>query len=154
MQPKAAVRPNGLIRTGHFCTMNLYKGANMSNVAVVTDSCASIPEEMLKSLNIRTVAYYLHRGQEVLRDLITIQRDEFLRWLPTARVAPKTAAPGPGEYLEVYEDLAHQGFLEIISIHMSARISAAFESATEAARLLKSRMPTARVEVIDSRNAA
>src|SRR5512139_3410639 len=107
----------------------------MPGVGVVTDSTASLPEALIKSLNIRTVAYYMHRGQEVLRDLITIQRDEFLRWLPTARVAPKTAAPGPGEYLEVYEDLAHQGVLEIISIHMSARISAAFESATEAARL-------------------
>lgn len=126
----------------------------MPNVGIVTDSTASLPEPIIRSLNIRTVAYYMHRGQEVLRDLITIQRDEFLRWLPTARVAPKTAAPGPGEYLEVYEDLARQGVLEIISIHMSSRVSAAFESATEAARLLKCKVPAVRVEVIDSRNAA
>jgi fatty acid-binding protein DegV len=51
--------------------MNL-QGGIMSQVAVVTDSCASIPEEILKQLNIRTVAYYIHRGREVLRDLVTI----------------------------------------------------------------------------------
>ena len=42
----------------------------MENVAVVTDSCASLPEDMLARLGIRTVAYYIHRGQEVLRDLV------------------------------------------------------------------------------------
>ena len=105
-----------------------------TRVAVVTDSTVSLPESLLESLNIRTVAYYLHRGHEVLRDLITIQRDEFLRWLPTARVAPTTAAPGPGDYLETYEELAAAGVRDIISIHMGAKLSAAFESATAARR--------------------
>lgn len=126
----------------------------MPTVAVVTDSTVSLPENLLESLNIRTVAYYLHRGQEVLRDLITIQRDEFLRWLVTARVAPKTAAPGPGDYLETYEEMAAAGVRDIISIHMGAKLSAAFESATAAARMLRERLPAVRVEVIDSRNAA
>ena len=126
----------------------------MPGVGVVTDSTASLPEALIQSLNIRTVAYYMHRGREVLRDLITIQREEFLRWLPTARTAPTTAAPGPGEYLEVYEELAHQGVMEIISIHMGAKLSAAYESATAAVRMLKEKLPAVRVEVIDSRNAA
>ena len=52
----------------------------MSGVAVLTDSCASIPEAILKQLNIHTVAYYIHRGQEVLYDLVTVQRQEFLDW--------------------------------------------------------------------------
>ena len=126
----------------------------MPRVAVVTDSTASLPEALLQSLHIRTVAYYLHRGHEVLRDLITIQRDEFLRWLPSARVAPTTAAPGPGDYLEAYEELAAEGAAEIISIHMGAKLSAAYESASAAVRLLKDKLPRLRVEVIDSRNAA
>ena len=51
----------------------------MSQVAVLTDSCASIPEKLMECLQIQTVAYYIHRGAEVLRDLVTIQREEFLR---------------------------------------------------------------------------
>lgn len=126
----------------------------MARVAVVTDSTASVPEALIQSLNIRTVAYYLHRGQEVLRDLITIQRDEFLRWLVTAKSAPTTAAPGPGDYLAVYEDLAREGAEEILSVHMSSKISAAYESASAARGMLREKRPEIRVEVIDSRNAA
>jgi DegV family protein with EDD domain len=126
----------------------------MSTVAVVTDSTVSLPESLLTSLNIHTVAYYLHRGSEVLRDLITIQRDEFLRWLRTSNFLPKTAAPGPGDYLEIYEELASADVMEIISIHMSSKVSAAFESATTAAAMLKAKLPQVHVDVIDSRNAA
>ena len=126
----------------------------MSRIAVLTDSTASIPEAFMQSLHIQTVAYYIHRGQEVLRDLVTIQPDEFLRWLPTAKVLPTTAAPGPGDYLEAYEKLAEDGAEEIVSIHMSSKISAAFESASVAQTMLKSKRPDVRVEVIDSRNAA
>lgn len=62
----------------------------MPNLAIVTDSTASIPEAMLIELNIHGVAYYIHRGREVLRDLVSIRREEFLRWLPTA-MAPALA---------------------------------------------------------------
>ena len=90
-------------------------------VAVLTDSTASIPEEMQKMLNIHSVAYYIHRGTEVLRDLVTIQREEFLDWLATANILPTTASPGPGDYIEAYKDLAESGAQEIISIHMSSK---------------------------------
>ncbi len=126
----------------------------MSRIAVLTDSTASVPELLLDNLHIRTVAYYIHRGQEVLRDLVTIQRDEFLRWLPTAKSLPTTAAPGPGDYLEAYEALGNEGFDEIVSIHMGSKISAAFQAASVAQAILRGKRPNMRVEVIDSMNAA
>ena len=126
----------------------------MSRIAVLTDSTASIPEALMQSLRIETVAYYIHRGHEVLRDLVTIQREEFLRWLPTAKALPTTAAPGPGDYLEAYEKLLEDGAEEIISIHMSSGVSAAYESASVAQSMLTTKRPGVRLEVIDSRNAA
>ena len=68
----------------------------MSNVAMVTDSCASIPEDMLTQLYIHWVPYYIHRGQKALRDLVTVKDDSFYRWLATAVPLPTTAVPGPG----------------------------------------------------------
>ena len=123
-------------------------------VAVLTDSTASIPEPMLKELNIRTVAYYIHRGQEVLRDLVTIQREEFLNWLITARVLPTTASPGPGDYFEAYECLVEEGYDEIISIHMTSKGSGAYKAALVAQSLIKEKDPAVRVEVIDTRNVS
>jgi DegV family protein with EDD domain len=123
-------------------------------VAVITDSTASIPEPILGELNIRTVAYYIHRGKEVLRDLVTIQRDEFLQWLITARVLPTTACPGPGDYFEAYRGLVEEGYQAIISIHMTSKGSGAYQSATVAQSMLKDKIPDVQVEVIDTRNVS
>ena len=126
----------------------------MSTVAVVTDSCASIPEQMLQSLNIHTVAYYLHRGGEVLRDLVTVQREEFLRWLMTARCLPTTASPGPGDYFEMYQRLAEEGAQEIASIHMTSLGSGAYQAATVAKTMMADTAPGVRIEVMDTRNVS
>jgi DegV family protein with EDD domain len=123
-------------------------------VAVLTDSTASIPEAMLKELNIHTVAYYIHRGQEVLRDLVTIQREEFLTWLISAKVLPTTASPGPGDYYEAYEYLAEEGHNEIISIHMTSKGSGAYQAATVAQSMIKEKDPAVQIEVIDTRNVS
>jgi DegV family protein with EDD domain len=123
-------------------------------VAVLTDSTASIPEDILEELDIHTVAYYIHRGQEVLRDLVTIQRDEFLNWLATARFLPTTASPGPGDYIKAYESLAESGAERIVSIHMSSKASGAYQAACIAKSMLEEQKPGLRVEVIDTRTAA
>ena len=130
------------------------KGVYMANVAVLTDSSASIPEAMLESLHIRTVAYYIHRGQEVLRDLVTIQREEFLRWLSTASCLPTTASPGPGDYFEAYRELAQEGKEEILSLHMSSRVSGAFQAASVAQTMMKEARPNVHIEVIDTLNGS
>lgn len=126
----------------------------MSQVAIVTDSTASIPETMLKELNIHVVAYYIHRGREVLRDLVTIQRDEFLRWLPTATSLPTTASPGPGDYLEMYRSLIAKGVRSILSIHMSSRVSGAYQASMVAQSMLQEEAPEIQIKVVDTQNAS
>jgi DegV family protein with EDD domain len=127
----------------------------MSKIAVLTDSCASIPETLLKELKIHMVAYYIHRGQEVLRDLVTIQCEEFLRWLKTAKALPTTASPGPGDYLQAYDSLVkEQGAEEILSIHMTSAGSGAYQAAKIAQSMAQEQMPDVRIEVIDTRNVS
>ena len=126
----------------------------MTNVAVLTDSCASIPEDLIERLHIHTVAYYIHRGQEILRYLVTIQREEFLRWMMTARSLPTTASPGPGDYFEAYKGLADEGRNEIISIHMTSKGSGAYQAATVAQSMMKEEYPDVRIEVVDTQNVS
>lgn len=126
----------------------------MNQIAIVTDSTASIPEPMLDELNIHTVAYYIHRGSEVLRDLVTIQRDEFLRWMMTATRLPTTASPGPGDYLDSYRTLIGRGIRSIISIHMTANGSGAYQAASIARDTLRDESPETRIEVVDTRNVS
>jgi DegV family protein with EDD domain len=126
----------------------------MPNIAVVTDSCASIPENIIQQLYIHTVAYYIHRGQEVLRDLVTIQRDEFLHWLPRAAVLPTTACPGPGDYYQKYQELVSKGVTAILSVHMTSYGSGAYQAAVTARAMLLSQYPSVRVEVVDTQNVS
>ena len=127
----------------------------MPRVGIVTDSCASIPDRLRNTLDIRSVAYYIHRGQEVLRDLVTITTDELLRWLETAKVLPTTASPGPGDYLTTYERLANEeGVEDIVSIHMTSKGSGAYQAARVAQSMAQEQLPHVRIEVIDTLNVA
>lgn len=127
----------------------------MSQVAIVTDSTATIPDDMLKSLNIHWVPYYIHRGNEVLRDLVSVKREEFYRWLPIARELPKTANPGPGDYEAMYERIATQeDKTEIISIHMTSKSSGAYQAATIGRKAILERLPQLRIEIIDTLNVS
>ena len=127
----------------------------MTDVAIVTDSTACVPQAMLEELNIHWLPYYIHRGQEALRDMVTITPAEFYAWLPTADELPHTAIPGPGEYLAIYKKLAEeQGVKQIASIHMTSKGSGAFEAAQTAKGMLKDVLPGLVVEVIDTLNVS
>jgi DegV family protein with EDD domain len=126
----------------------------MPKVAVLTDSVASIPEAALRELNIHCVAYYIHRGQEVLRDLVTVQREAFLAWLETAKTLPTTASPGPGDYFSSYQQLAAEGVNEIASLHMTSLGSGAYQAAKVAQSMAQEQLPGVRIEVIDTQNVS
>jgi len=127
----------------------------MPEIAVVTDSCASIPKHILDKLNIYWVPYYIHRGEEVLRDLVTVNREGFYRWLTTAKELPTTASPGPGDYLKLYRSLAEEkGIGEIISIHMTSKGSGAYQAAVSAKMMLQELLPNLKIEVIDTLNVS
>jgi DegV family protein with EDD domain len=122
-------------------------------IAVVADTCASIPPDLAESLQMEIVPYYLHRGQETLRDLVDISHDEFFRWLPSAEVLPTTANPGPGDYLNVFSKAARRADA-IVVITMTSKGSGAYQSASIAAEMAKARLPGVKVEVVDTLQVA
>ncbi len=124
------------------------------STAILTDSTACIPPDIRENLRITEIPYYIHIGSEVLRDLVTVQKDEFLRWLPSASELPTTASPGPGDYLTAYQALAESGAKNIISIHMTSHGSGAYQAATAAASMFREKLPKFRIEVIDTLNVA
>lgn len=127
----------------------------MTKIAIVTDSVACIPENLIEKLKINWVAYYIHRGKEVLRDLVSISRADFFEWMKTATELPQTASPGPGDYLQMYETLANeQGIREIVSIHITSKGSGAFQAAKAALPILLERIPDIKVEIIDTLNVS
>jgi DegV family protein with EDD domain len=127
----------------------------LTKVAIVTDSTACIPESIRNALNIHWLPYYIHRGQEALRDLVTITPRDFYDWLPTAEEIPQTACPGSGEYVAMYEKLAKEdGVQEIVSIHMTSEGSGAYQAARTAQEMVKESIPDLLVEVVDTLNVS
>jgi DegV family protein with EDD domain len=124
----------------------------MTKVAIVTDSVASIPQTLVEELDIHLVPYYIHRGTETLKDLVTAKTDSFYEWMKTATEIPKTANPSPGEYFEKYRQLAEQGVRNIVSIHITSKGSGAYGAALAAKRLVLENFSGVNIEVIDSLN--
>ncbi len=122
-------------------------------IAVVADTCASIPPDLAESLQIEIVPYYLHRGRETLRDLVDISHDEFFQWLPTAEVLPTTANPGPGDYLDAFGKAAERADA-IVTITMTSKGSGAYQSASIARAMAETRLPGVEVEVVDTLQVA
>jgi DegV family protein with EDD domain len=117
-------------------------------VKIVTDSCSDITQEEAKKLGITVVPAYLHFGNEVYRDGIDIDCNEFYEKLTSSSIHPSTAAPSPGDFARVYEEVAKETN-EIVSIHVTRRHSGVYDSALLGKDIAKGKV--SKIEVIDSR---
>ncbi|MBM3120416.1 MAG: DegV family EDD domain-containing protein [Chloroflexi bacterium] len=97
-------------------------------VRVITDSGSDITQEEAKRLGITVIPVYLRFGDEVYRDGVDINCDEFYHKLATSPIHPSTAAPSPGDFAEAYEQAAQEAD-EIVSIHITRRHSATYDAA-------------------------
>ena len=122
-------------------------------VGVLTDTTASIPEELTRKLGIEIVPYYIHRGLETLRDMVDISPGEFAEWLTGATKLPTTSNPAPGDYLIGLNHLAGR-VKEIVVLTMTSKGSGAYQSCLAAVNLLKEQLPDVRVEVVDTLQVA
>ncbi len=125
----------------------------MARVSIITDSCASLPDEFYAQYEIAMVPYFIHIGQRSLRDLVDITREDFIDYLRTATEIPKTANPGAGDYLEAFRAAAKRS-REIISIHMTSLGSGAFQAASVAKEMALKTLGDIRIEVVDTRNVS
>lgn len=116
-------------------------------VRIVTDSTSDIPARLAEEMGISVVPLSVIFGDEVYREGIEIGHDLFYDKLVHSKVMPTTSAPSVGDFLAVYEPLLNETD-EIVSIHISSKLSATYNNACQAAKQLSDR--GARIEVVDS----
>jgi len=120
-------------------------------VRVVTDSTADLPDDVVSRLGIAVVPLHVILGGEVFDDGVTISSDEFYRRLTTPGIAvPTTASPSAKQFTELYETLA-QETSQIVSIHISTRLSATYAAARIGQRAVHAQC---RISFIDSLSAS
>jgi len=127
-------------------------GGNGVHVAVriVTDSTADLPTDVAEGLGISVVPLNIHVGEDTFQDGVTISMDGFYNLLTSGHILPKTSAPSSGSFIETYERLARETD-EILSIHISTKLSATHASALVAKQGVEA---PCRIELVDSLSAS
>lgn len=115
-------------------------------VKIVTDSTSDLSPQVAEELGITVVPVYVRFGEKVYRDGVDISQDEFYQKLAESPVHPSTAAPSPGEFARVYEEAAQETD-EIVSIHLTSKHSATYDSALQGRALVRR---GCRIEIVDS----
>jgi DegV family protein with EDD domain len=126
-----------------------------AKTAIVTDTTAYLPEELVAQHDIRRVSLYVSLDGEQ-RPEIEITGDEYTDFFERLRGSAEgatTSQPSVGDFSAVYEPLLAEG-MDIVSVHLSAGISGTCESASQAKeRLTAEGKGGERIQVYDSRSA-
>lgn len=117
------------------------------SVRIVTDSCSDLTPALAQELNISVVPLSVIFGEEAYKEGKEITHDLFYERLPKSNPLPTTSAPSVGDFLETYREVLKETD-EIISIHISSKLSATYNNACQAAAVLADE--GAKIEVIDS----
>ncbi|TNC23363.1 DegV family protein [Amycolatopsis alkalitolerans] len=105
------------------------------HVAVVTDSTASLSDQLIKQWGIKVIQLQL-QVEDRIDDEARFDRDELVESLRLNRQVA-TAPPDPGAFFWNYQDAVSEGASAIVSVHISSRMSATVQAAQEAARQVR-----------------
>jgi len=119
----------------------------MGRIAIVTDSTAGLPQEIIERYHITVVPLNVLFGQEMYRDNVDMTTEEFYRRLTETKGAlPTTSQPSAGTFRKVFESLLTEAEA-VVAVFISSDLSGTVDSALQAKEML----PGAPISVIDSR---
>ena len=125
-----------------------------AETAVVCDTTAYLPAELLAERGIRAISLYVAVDGEQEKESEVGDYADFYERLRASETGATTSQPSIGDFLEVYEPLLAEG-REVVSIHISAGISGTFEAAGQARdRLVEEGRGGERLYLMDSCSAA
>lgn len=116
----------------------------MTNIKIVTDSSCIIPDERKKGLDIHTIHLSIMINGVIYANQNELGPVDFMTMMSESKTLPKTSQPPIGEFVELYDKLGEDGS-DVISIHLTEKLSGTVNTARQAAQMSKSN-----VTVIDS----
>jgi len=129
-----------------------HRGARsgQQQVAIVTDSAADLPVELVDQLGLHVIPVRLHFGSRSYLDKVSLGHEEFYRLLEESAEAPQTSQPPPGDFRRMYEFLSSH-YQHVISLHVTGKASGTYQSAEAASARISN---PDRVTVVDTLNAS
>ncbi len=124
----------------------------MQKVAIVTDTIACLPPEMVRQYQLQILPINLYFGDKVCREWIDITPTQaYEQFLKNPKYF-KTSAPSPGDCLEAYRELSKRA-KDVLCITVSSKLSMVYESVQVAREQAKDELPEMTIEVLDSQTA-
>ena len=116
-------------------------------VAIVVDSTAFIPPDLVEKYDIQVIPQILNWEGQSYRDNVDITPEAFYTRLKTAKEMPTTSQPSAGEFHEFFSRLA-ESYESILAVLISEPLSGTLASA----RAAQAMMPDFPIEIVDSRS--
>jgi DegV family protein with EDD domain len=120
----------------------------MNRVAIITDTTACIPHDLVKKYAIELVPVSIIIENRVYRDCIDISPTEFYSLVKQVKNIPTTSHPSPEVFLQAYHRASHQT-TNILCITIPAQLSGMYNSAQLAIEMAKKTIPHVKIEVLD-----
>ncbi len=105
-------------------------------IRIATDSTCDLPAEYLEELDVTVVPINIQFGTDTYEDGVGIDRDTFYRKINELGILPTTSQPSAGQFEEYYRRLLDGGATDIVSLHVTAKLSGTFQSAELAREML------------------
>lgn len=101
-------------------------------IAVVVDSTSYLPEALKDKYEIRTIPLSVILVDESYKEDEEITPAEFYEKIRDMEELPGTSQPSIGDYILLLETLRREGYTDVISVHLSSRISGTYQNAIAA----------------------
>ena len=128
--------------------------APTQQTAVICDTTAYLPSDLLAQKGIETVSLYVSIDGDQRPEAEIGDYGEFFERLRASESGATTSQPSVGDFVGIYEPHLEAG-REVVSVHISAGISGTYDAASQAReRLIAEDKGGERIHVVDSRSAA
>ena len=119
--------------------------ATDQRVAIVTDSTADLPHDVINKLNIHVVPLTINIADDTFLEKLTITPEIFYKQLKNnTQLLPKTSQPSLGAFIQKYKYLTSH-FDHVVAIHISSQLSGTLNASIQAAKQVSNK-----ITVIDS----
>jgi DegV family protein with EDD domain len=114
---------------------------------IVTDGAGDMPPAWEKEFDISTIPMNIMFGEKTYLQAVDLDNEGFYKLVDESGRIPKTSQPSPHQFVEFYKKIAQAGD-EIISVHVTSKLSGTYASAVAAAEQVKDQF---KVHPIDSK---
>lgn len=123
----------------------------MPDYQIITDGSCDLGTEIAKQHDIHVVPFYVSfDGEKYQKELEEVSvRDFYQQMVDHPKLFPKSSLPSIEDYIEAFQVYAAKG-IDIICICITTKFSGSYNSARNAAELVREEYPSVRITVIDS----